>query len=40
LNILDAAERVLSETKTAMTPREIIAVAEEKQYWSSDAETS
>ncbi|GHT42256.1 hypothetical protein FACS189443_5060 [Planctomycetales bacterium] len=32
LNILDAAERVLAETKKPMTTREIIIVAKEKQY--------
>jgi hypothetical protein len=39
LNILDAAHRVLTETKTAMTTREIIAVAAERQYWISNAAT-
>lgn len=39
LNILDAAERVLAETKKPMTTREIVNVAKEKQYWVSDAAT-
>jgi len=39
LNILDAAQRVLSETQTAMTTREILKYAAEKQYWVSDAPT-
>jgi len=39
LNILDAAQRVLSETQTAMTTREILKYAAEKQYWVSDAAT-
>jgi hypothetical protein len=43
LNILDAAERVLAETQHcfggAMTTREIVTVAKEKQYWISDAAT-
>ncbi|GHT28746.1 hypothetical protein FACS18942_09410 [Planctomycetales bacterium] len=43
LNILDAAERVLTETQHrfggAMTTREIVNVAKEKQYWISDAAT-
>ncbi|GHT46354.1 hypothetical protein FACS189454_07360 [Planctomycetales bacterium] len=39
LNILDAAERVLAETKKTMTTREIVIVAKEKQYWVSDAAT-
>jgi hypothetical protein len=39
LNILDATYRVLSESKKAMTTREIIAVCAAKQYWVSDAAT-
>jgi hypothetical protein len=39
LNILDAAERVLAETKKPMTTREIVIVAKEKQYWISGAAT-
>ena len=39
LSLLDAAHRVLSETETAMTTREIVAVCAEKQYWTSDAAT-
>jgi hypothetical protein len=39
LNILDAAHRVLEETKKALSTREIIAVAAERQYWISTAAT-
>ena len=39
LNILEAARRVLSETRKAMTTREIVKYAAEKQFWISDAET-
>jgi len=39
LNLLDAAQRVLSETKTALTTREIVAACAEKQYWTSSAAT-
>jgi hypothetical protein len=39
LNLLDAAHRVLSKTKKAMTTREIVAACAEKQYWVSDAAT-
>jgi hypothetical protein len=39
LNILDAAHRVLFETKKAMTTREIVAACAKKQYWVSDAAT-
>ena len=39
LNILEAAYRVLSESKKAMTTREIVAVCAEKQYWTSNAAT-
>jgi hypothetical protein len=39
LNILDAAERVLNESKTPMTTREIIVAAKEKRYWISTAST-
>ena len=39
LNILDAAHRVLSETKKAMTTREIVAACAARQYWSSNAAT-
>jgi hypothetical protein len=39
LNLLDAAHRVLSETKKAMTTREIVAACAAKQYWSSKAAT-
>ena len=39
MNLLDAAHRVLSETKKAMTTREIVAACAEKQYWVSNAAT-
>ena len=39
LNLIDAAYRILSETKKAMTVREIVAACTEKQYWSSTAAT-
>ena len=39
LNILDAAYRILSETKKAMTTREIVAACAENRYWVSDAKT-
>jgi hypothetical protein len=39
LNILDAAFRVLSEAKKAMTTREIVAVCAKKLYWVSEAKT-
>jgi len=39
LNLIDAAHRVLSETKKAMTVREIVAACAEKRYWSSTAKT-
>ena len=39
LNLLDAAYRVLSEVKKAMTTREIVAACAKKQYWVSKAAT-
>ena len=39
LNLLDATHRVLSETKKAMTTREIVAACAEKNYWASNAAT-
>jgi len=39
LNLLDATHRVLSETKKAMSTREIVAACAEKQYWTSSAAT-
>ena len=39
LNLLDAAHRVLSETKKALTTREIIAACNAKQYWLSNSST-
>jgi len=39
LNLIDAAHRVLSETKKAMTVREIIAACAERHYWVSNAAT-
>ena len=39
LNLLDAAQRVLSETKKSMTTREIIAACAKKQYWLSNSPT-
>lgn len=39
LNLLDAAHRVLTETKRALTTREIVAACVEKGYWTSSAAT-
>ena len=39
LNLLDAAHKVLSETKKAMTTREIVAACNENGYWTSSAAT-
>jgi len=39
LNLLDATHRALSESKKAMTTREIIAACAAKQYWVSTAMT-
>ena len=39
LTLLDAAHRVLSETKKAMATREIIETAAKKEYWTTEAET-
>ncbi len=39
LTLLDAARRVLSETKKAMTTREIVKTATDKEYWTTDAST-
>ena len=39
MNLLDAAHRVLSETKKAMTTREIVAACAERRYWISKAAT-
>ena len=39
LNLLDAAHKVLSETKKAMTTREIVAACTENGYWTSNAAT-
>lgn len=39
LNLLDAAHKVLSETKKAMTTREIVAACRENGYWTSSAAT-
>jgi hypothetical protein len=39
LNLIDAAHRVLAESKKAMTTREIVAACAEKQYWTSNAPT-
>ena len=39
LNLLDAAHKVLSETKKAMTTREIVAACAENGYWTSSAAT-
>jgi hypothetical protein len=39
MNILEAARRVLQESNTEMTTREIISAAYEKRYWVSRAAT-
>ena len=39
LNLLDAAHKVLSESKKAMTTREIVAACAENGYWTSNAAT-
>jgi len=39
LNILEATYKVLSETKKAMTTREIVTACAERQYWTSNAAT-
>ena len=39
MNLLDAAQLVLSESKKAMTTREIIAACAKKQYWVSNSPT-
>jgi len=39
LNLLDATQLVLAETKKAMTTREIIAECAKRQYWVSTAAT-
>ncbi|MDR0392163.1 MAG: winged helix-turn-helix domain-containing protein [Planctomycetaceae bacterium] len=39
MNILEAARRVLRESKVAMTTREIVLAAFEKRYWFSRAAT-
>jgi hypothetical protein len=39
LSLLDATHRVLSETKKAMTTREIVAACVAKRYWTSNAIT-
>ena len=38
-NLLDAAHKVLSERKKAMTTREIVAACVENGYWTSNAAT-
>ena len=39
MNLLDAAQLVLSETKKAMTTREIVAACAKRQYWVTNAKT-
>ena len=39
MNLLNAAELVLAESKKAMTTREIVAACAKKQYWVSNSPT-